>query len=187
MIIFLILEHAIAKWYSYQPSIIISNPSPSVIHHLQSSIIITYRSSWVIHHHQSPIDHHSVIGSSFSHLSLSITYQWSIIITSSIIIGNASIIRQSLSSSIYHMTKVKLHSWSLFSAFYSAQWQVWFMTKVTLISVRISSFFLCCAIRPSSGKLLILDVVIFLILERVIRQSFTRQVIYSTDDVFSWS
>ena len=71
MIIFLILEHAIAKWYSYQPSIIISNPSPSVIHHHhisiiihpssshidhhQSSIIITYGSSWVIHHHHISI------------------------------------------------------------------------------------------------------------------------------------
>ena len=84
MIIFLILEHAIAKWYSYQPSIIISNPSPSVIHHhhisiifihpssshhrssfshpssshmdhLESSIIITYRSSSAIHHHHISI------------------------------------------------------------------------------------------------------------------------------------
>ena len=58
MIIFLILEHAIAKWYSYQPSIIISNPSPSVIHHhhIIDHLIIHpssshHRSSSVIHHH----------------------------------------------------------------------------------------------------------------------------------------
>ena len=93
MIIFLILEHAIAKWYSYQPSIIISNPSPSVIHHHhisiifihpssshidhhQSSIIITYGSSWVIHHHHISIIFSHPSSSHIDHLHSSIIIKY---------------------------------------------------------------------------------------------------------------
>ena len=91
MIIFLILEHAIAKSYSYQPSIIISNPSPSVIHHLQLSIIIKYRSSSGIRHHhfihhlQSSIIYSYPSSSNIDHLQASIIIRSSIIITSIII------------------------------------------------------------------------------------------------------
>ena len=82
MIIFLILEHSIAKWYSYQPSIIISNPSPSVIHHhhisiiFKESIIITYRSSSVIHHHHISIIFIHPSSSNIDHLQSSIIIKY---------------------------------------------------------------------------------------------------------------
>ena len=83
MIIFLILEHAIAKWYSYQPSIIISNPSPSVIHHHHISIIFIHPSSSHIDHHQSSIiitwiilsiHHHHRSSSAIHHHHISIIF-----------------------------------------------------------------------------------------------------------------
>ena len=89
MIIFLILEHAIAKWYSYQPSIIISNPSPSVIHHhhhIKYHLII----------HPSSSHHHHHIGSSFIGSSFITSSHIRIIIESSIIITYRS------SSAIHH-------------------------------------------------------------------------------------
>ena len=125
MMIFLILEHAIAKWYSYQPSIIISNPSPSVIHHLQLSIMFSHPSSSNIDHLQASV----IITSSiiFSHPSSSNIdhpssspnidhHQASIIITSrsswvihhnhiSIIFKESIIITYRSSSVIHHHQK----------------------------------------------------------------------------------